>query len=108
MEEWKDQASGRPEAGMFWRTGWDSSPRYGETVLLSSSQVHSTTRPPVRDHTAILVACRVAHVSTNGTLLSGAHGQSDASSHSPIRAAIRSRPSVPPRARFAGRGQRRG
>src|SRR5690606_27759438 len=31
-----------------WRRGWDSNPRYGETVRLISSQVHSTTLPPLR------------------------------------------------------------
>ena len=30
-----------------WRRGWDSNPRYGETVRLISSQVHSTTLPPL-------------------------------------------------------------
>lgn len=32
---------------VFWRRGWDSNPRYGETVRLISSQVHSTTLPPL-------------------------------------------------------------
>jgi hypothetical protein len=32
----------------FWRRGWDSNPRYGKTVRLISSQVHSTTLPPLR------------------------------------------------------------
>src|SRR5690606_35374921 len=31
-----------------WRRGWDSNPRYGITVRLISSQVHSTTLPPLR------------------------------------------------------------
>ena len=31
-----------------WRRGWDSNPRYGDTVRLISSQVHSTTLPPLR------------------------------------------------------------
>lgn len=31
----------------IWRRGWDSNPRYGETVRLISSQVHSTTLPPL-------------------------------------------------------------
>lgn len=33
---------------VFWRRGWDSNPRYGKTVRLISSQVHSTTLPPLR------------------------------------------------------------
>jgi hypothetical protein len=32
----------------FWRRGWDSNPRYGGTVRLISSQVQSTTLPPLR------------------------------------------------------------
>jgi hypothetical protein len=40
-----------------WRRGWDSNPRYGETVRLISSQVHSTTLPPLRD-TAFLLPLR--------------------------------------------------
>jgi membrane-bound lytic murein transglycosylase F len=32
----------------IWRRGWDSNPRYGKTVRLISSQVHSTTLPPLR------------------------------------------------------------
>src|SRR3990167_7504188 len=31
-----------------WRRGRDSNPRYGVTVRLISSQVHSTTLPPLR------------------------------------------------------------
>src|SRR5437879_3241813 len=31
-----------------WRRGRDSNPRYGDTVRLISSQVHSTTLPPLR------------------------------------------------------------
>jgi membrane-bound lytic murein transglycosylase F len=33
----------------YWRRGWDSNPRYGKTVRLISSQVHSTTLPPLRE-----------------------------------------------------------
>ncbi len=36
-----------------WRRGWDSNPRYGKTVRLISSQVHSTTLPPLRLPTAL-------------------------------------------------------
>ena len=33
---------------LIWRRGRDSNPRYGVTVRLISSQVHSTTLPPLR------------------------------------------------------------
>ena len=32
----------------FWRRGWDSNPRYGETVNRISNPAHSTTLPPLR------------------------------------------------------------
>ncbi len=31
-----------------WRRGWDSNPRYGETVNRISNPAHSTTLPPLR------------------------------------------------------------
>lgn len=46
----------------IWRRGWDSNPRYGVTVRLISSQVHSTTLPPLRVRR---IASRVAHHSMN-------------------------------------------
>ena len=33
----------------FWRRGWDSNPRYGETAHLISSQAHSTTLAPLHE-----------------------------------------------------------
>ncbi len=33
-----------------WRRGWDSNPRYGETVNRISNPAHSTTLPPLRGY----------------------------------------------------------
>jgi hypothetical protein len=44
----------------YWRRGWDSNPRYGKTVRLISSQVHSTTLPPLLDTAFAMVEYREA------------------------------------------------
>ena len=37
----------------LWRRGWDSNPRYGNTVYLNSNQAPSSTRPPLPDAATI-------------------------------------------------------
>src|SRR5204863_7772000 len=42
------RTSARLPATLTWWRGWDSNPRYGETVNQISSLAHSTTLPPLR------------------------------------------------------------
>ena len=55
-----DLASPRPKkmpltGHVFWRRGWDSNPRY-LAVRLISSQVHSTTLPPLQVENGVVVS----------------------------------------------------
>ena len=49
IEQTRDTVPSVPSFMRNWRRGRDSNPRYGVTVRLISSQVHSTTLPPLRD-----------------------------------------------------------